>query len=72
MLRTVLSVLTATQILAGAAVAGELSDSQMDMVTAGASITMRQLATALASWSVATADHSNVSIVANTWTNTTS
>ncbi len=72
MLRTVLCVLTATQLLAGAAVAGELSDSEMDMVTAGAGVTTRQLATAIATWNVTTAAYRSIIIEANTWTNTTS
>ena len=70
---TFLSTLAAAMMLAGAAVAGELqlSDSQMDTVTAGADITTNQIATAIATYDVATnADH-DVSVVANTYTNTT-
>lgn len=71
MRRTFLPALAAAMMLTGAAVAGELelSDSQMDTVTAGADITTNQIATAIATYDVTTnADH-DVNVVANAYTN---
>jgi hypothetical protein len=71
MTKTFLSILTATMMLAGVAVAGELSESQMDMVTAGGDITTSQLATAIANYDITSNANHDVDVTANTYTNTT-
>lgn len=71
MTKTFLSMLAATMMLAGAAAAGELSESQMDMVTAGGDITTSQLATAIALYDITSNDNHNVNVIANTYTETT-